>query len=444
MQLRIFKKYDVFHGFSDSSFGSMAGKNGDRAAVKFLHTIGYDADIKNLVWAQQVFGSKIHICNSHDSGRIISGVDGLISNIPGQILSVIAADCMPILIFDPENRVVAVLHGSRQSLIKGIIPKAIKIMGEKFGSKPKDLLIGIGPHIRKCHYWLKPKTYDGLAKSSFKKYFVFKDKKVYFDLKKIALNDLLLMGIKKSNIDDCDVCTYCDYGKYFSARKEEKYLKIYSRKHPRFAGFIGISSLPTRMLFSKSIGIIAKDVASIIKKGQVVVVPTDTVYGLLCDATNKKAVDRVFKIKDRNKNNPLPVFVKDLKMAQSLAKIDAETEDILRKIWPGQVTAILHQKKGVKIFGLNKKTIALRIPNYKFIERLLDEFGRPLVCTSANISGRPPLLEAKNIISQFHKNNLPDYVVDGGKLKKRLPSTVVDLTKENPYITREGNKIPKL
>ncbi|KKP93861.1 MAG: Sua5/YciO/YrdC/YwlC family protein [Parcubacteria group bacterium GW2011_GWC1_38_6] len=445
MQLRIFKKYDIFHGFSDASFGSMAGKNGDRAAVKFLHEIGYDAEIKNLVWAQQVFGSKVHICNPFDSGKIISGVDGLISNVSGQVLTVITADCAPILVFDPEHRVVAVLHGSRKSLIGGIIEKALGKMTKSFGSRPKDLLVGIGPHIKKCHYWLQPKTYDDLKNSPFKAYFVNKNRKIYFDLQKLILRDLLSSGIKRNNIQDCQVCNYCDSRKYFSARKEEKYPNIYKGKHPRFAGFIGLKSLPIKMLFSKNIDPIVKDAAKIIRDGKVVMAPTDTVYGLLADATNKEAVERIFQIKKRRKDKAISILVKDLKMAKSLANIDANTEKFLKKVWPGQITVVLKKRREIKIFGTYKNIIALRVPDYRFLNKLLSEIKKPLVGTSANISGFKPANSIKDIIAQFKNDkNMLSLILDAGRLKRSLPSTVVDLSGKTPFVKRRGDKIPKL
>jgi len=78
-----------------------------------------------------------------------------------------------------------------------------------------------------------------------------------------------------------------------------------------------------------------------IKKGKVLIFPTDTVYGLICDAKNKKAVEKIFKIKNRPKNKPLPVFVKNIEMAKKLAKISGKQEKFLKKVWPGRVTAVL-------------------------------------------------------------------------------------------------------
>ena len=119
-----------------------------------------------------------------------------------------------------------------------------------------------------------------------------------------------------------------------------------------------------------------------IKSGKVLVCPTDTVYGLLCDAGNKEAVERLYKIKKRPRGKPLPIFVKDIRMAKKLVIIDSRQEKYLKMVWPGKVTAVLEKKDG-------KGTIGLRIPNYPWLLHLVEQLNRPLTSTSANISGKP-------------------------------------------------------
>jgi len=237
MQFEIFRNKNLIQGISDSSFGSINQKR----AVKFLKSLGYkNISSKKIVWAEQVFSSKVHVCKVQDSGKIIRNVDGLISNLPGQILATVSADCVPILLYDPENKVVAALHGGRKCLTKGIIGEAISKMVSKFNSEPNEILVGVGPHIRKCHYWLKEKTYQNLKTTIFKKYFLKRKNKIYFDLTKLTFDQLLENGIKKSNIEDCKICTFCQFRKYFSAKKREEFPGIYQEKSPRIGSFIGI------------------------------------------------------------------------------------------------------------------------------------------------------------------------------------------------------------
>jgi YfiH family protein len=237
MRFEIFKNHKLLQGVSEVKFGSMKNPN---KAIKFLNSLGYGKlNLNDLVWAEQVFGKRVHICKKEDGGKKIKGVDGLITNLPNQILAIRSADCLPILIYDRDKRIVGALHGSRECLVKGIVEEAIGKMKKIFNSKPKDILVALGPHIRVCHYWLKEKTYQKLKKTKFKKYFVKRGNRIYFDLTKLALDKLLKLGIEKKNIEDCKICTFCNWRKFFSMRKKEANPKIY-KEEPSFGSFIGI------------------------------------------------------------------------------------------------------------------------------------------------------------------------------------------------------------
>jgi len=183
--------------------------------------------------------------------------------------------------------------------------------------------------------------------------------------------------------------------------------------------------------------VIKKTIKSI-QKGKVIVCPTDTVYGLLCDATNKKAVEKIFRIKRRPRGKPIPIFVRDIKTAKSLAFIDRSQVKFLKKVWPGKITVILKPKrKSLKGIGKPKKEIGLRIPNFKLLNFLLKKLNRPLTGTSANISGKPASGNLKEVMRQFKdKKHQPDLVIDAGNLPKSKPSTVLDLTIWPPKILR--------
>ena len=173
------------------------------------------------------------------------------------------------------------------------------------------------------------------------------------------------------------------------------------------------------------------------KKGKVIVFPTDTVYIPMADATNEKAVKKVFKIKKRAARNPVPIFVKDIKMAKKLAKIGKEQEDFLRLVWPGRITVVLRRKKAnIKLYGIAKDTVALRMPNFRPVNIVLEKLDRPLIGTSANISGKPASGNLEKVVSQLKgKRFQPDLIVDGGILPG-IPSTIIDLTVSPPRILR--------
>ncbi len=157
--------------------------------------------------------------------------------------------------------------------------------------------------------------------------------------------------------------------------------------------------------------IIAK-VAGALKKGKVVVYPTDTVYGLGANALDEKAVEKVFEIKKRNFKKPISIIVRDIEMARKVASFGKDVENILEKILPGPVTIILYKKKILPdILTGGSKKIGLRIPECKFTKALMKKLDFPITATSANISG---------------------------KSIKGRPSTVIDLTGPKPKILRVG------
>jgi len=197
--------------------------------------------------------------------------------------------------------------------------------------------------------------------------------------------------------------------------------------------------------------------AEIILNGGVIICPTDTVYGFLADATNKKAVDRIYRIKKRSKSKPLAIFVENIKMAKIIAGINGKQEKVLRKYWPGKYTFILKLKiknftltpkfdvgarksktnsKNKRLYGITKNTIAMRIPKYKFLNDLLEKIDRPLVQTSVNISTKKPLKNINEISAVFGKNRLIELIIDAGSLKSVKPSKIINLTSNKLKVLR--------
>jgi len=183
---------------------------------------------------------------------------------------------------------------------------------------------------------------------------------------------------------------------------------------------------------------VIKKIAGAIKKGGVAVFPTDTVYGLLADARNKKAVGKIFKIKKRPKTKPLAIFAKDIKMAKKYAFIGGKPEKFLKRNWPGKITAVL-KAKGSLAEGLaaKNKTIGVRISGYKLIGLLFKKIDFPLAQTSANISGREATVKIGEVAGQFARRKIkPDLIADAGDLPQNRPSKVIDFTGEKPRILR--------
>lgn len=187
-----------------------------------------------------------------------------------------------------------------------------------------------------------------------------------------------------------------------------------------------------------------------IKKGQVIIYPTDTVYGLGVNALDEKAVKKIFEIKGRDFNKPISIIVKSIEMAKEMANFGKDIEKILEKILPGPVTVILYKKKILpNILTGGSKKIGLRVPDYKFTQILMENLDFPITTTSANISGEPSSGNIKDILNQFkNQKSKPVLILDAGTLPEKQPSTVLDLTGPEPKILRTGpvtkNELKKL
>jgi len=181
-----------------------------------------------------------------------------------------------------------------------------------------------------------------------------------------------------------------------------------------------------------------EEVLQSLKEGKVVAFPTDTVYGLLADATNKDVVGRVFQIKDREEGKSLPVFVKDIEMAKDLAQISEEQEKFLEDVWPGKVTVVLQSKGKLPEELEMDGRVALRIPDYELVNTILEKLNVPVTGTSANVSGKPSCQSAQEVVAQFkERKDQPDLVLNAGQLPESKPSTIIDITKKKHKIIRK-------
>jgi len=183
---------------------------------------------------------------------------------------------------------------------------------------------------------------------------------------------------------------------------------------------------------------IIEKISDCLKNGKIIICPTDTIYGLICDATDKKAVLRIFKIKKRPKGKPIAIFAKNIKMAKKFAKI-SKTKGIFLK--NNKITGIFEVKKQAKkllVKGIvSQGKIGIRIPKYRLINKLFENINFPIAQTSANISGKPGSVKIKVVLNQFkNQKNQPDLVFDAGNLKPAKPSRVIDLTVLKPKILR--------
>ena len=176
-----------------------------------------------------------------------------------------------------------------------------------------------------------------------------------------------------------------------------------------------------------------------LKNGEVIVYPTDTLYGLGADIFNRNAVKKIFKIKKRPYSNPLSVAVASYHEIGNIAYTNAMIEKIVKRFLPGPLTILLKKKDIVpNIVTGGLENIAVRIPKNSIALDLLTQFG-PLTATSANIHGIKTSHVINEIKMQF-SDTISNYI-DNGRLDGN-PSTIVDLTSKKPSILRHG-KIKK-
>jgi L-threonylcarbamoyladenylate synthase len=178
--------------------------------------------------------------------------------------------------------------------------------------------------------------------------------------------------------------------------------------------------------------------ASWLMRGDVVAIPTDTLYALAADPVNLAAVDRVFQVKGRPEPRALPILINCMDQALTLGKdLPAAFYKLAEVCWPGPLTIVVDasNRLPLKVTG-NTRRIALRWPKNEVVRRLIEETGGPLAGTSANISGRPTCSSGEEVFRQLG-DRVP-IILDSGATRQALPSTIVELRGEQWCIGREG------
>lgn len=181
-----------------------------------------------------------------------------------------------------------------------------------------------------------------------------------------------------------------------------------------------------------------KEAAELIRQGEVVAFPTETVYGLGGSGLLEKAVHKIYAAKGRPSDNPLILHVCDVAMAESLVQEIPETaRRAMEYFWPGPMTVILPKAENVPFCvtgGLS--TVAVRMPSHDVALKLIREAGIPIAAPSANTSGRPSPTKAEHVMEDL-KGRIP-MILDGGAVKVGVESTIIDFTEDIPVILRPG------
>ncbi|MCL4437226.1 MAG: L-threonylcarbamoyladenylate synthase [Thaumarchaeota archaeon] len=179
------------------------------------------------------------------------------------------------------------------------------------------------------------------------------------------------------------------------------------------------------------------EAADIVKKGGVVIYPTDTLYGIGCNPYNEEAIEKVVRLKRRGAQ-PLPVLCSDIGRAETLVHLGETGRQLANRFWPGGLTIVakaIDKNLPSRLTG-SSGTLGVRVPDHQGALKLISLCGGCLIGTSANISGEPALETPEEILEVFDEKF--DALIYGGEKSLGTPSSVVDVVDGNLRIVREG------
>lgn len=171
----------------------------------------------------------------------------------------------------------------------------------------------------------------------------------------------------------------------------------------------------------------------VLRSGGIVMHPTETCYGLAVNVRDKEALRKLYRLKGRDANKPLSILVDGFGMAGEYGVFSERAEGIARKYWPGALSIVVPRGKVLPgFFSEGEDFVAIRYSSDEFSTQMVREFGGPVTTTSANKSGGEPLYGAEDLEGV-------DLIVDGGKISKNKPSTVVEVEGDNVQVLRQGD-----
>ncbi len=185
-------------------------------------------------------------------------------------------------------------------------------------------------------------------------------------------------------------------------------------------------------------------IAAHLKNGEVAVIPFDTCYGFICDATNSDACSKLYQLKQRPRSKPSAIVVPDVETIKQYAIVSDRQEQILKRILPGKVTVIMQAREDIDLprgFVVTKyKTLSFRVINSNLINDVLAKLKKPLLASSANISGKPVILcRSDFVMHPFNPSRSEKLLtVLNETFERPSHSTVVDLTTDDLEVVRPG------
>jgi len=177
-------------------------------------------------------------------------------------------------------------------------------------------------------------------------------------------------------------------------------------------------------------------VVEILKKGGIIAYPTDTYYGIGCDILNKKAIEKIYQLKQRNRIKPFSFICSGLKNISDYAKVSNYAYKTMKRLLPGPYTFVLEGSKLVpKIMLTKRKTAGIRVPDHPICLELVEMLGNPVITTSATMPDGTNFFDPSLIHDFFHPRI--DVVIDGGPVPGH-PSSVISLINDMPEVIRKG------
>jgi len=180
-----------------------------------------------------------------------------------------------------------------------------------------------------------------------------------------------------------------------------------------------------------------------LQQGAVLVLPTETAYGLVADSTNIRAVKRIYRIKGRAAGKPLPLICSSLSQVEKFFCVPHPLRQLAKKYWPGALSVQLKVKRVKSQVAMQVPTLdgtlVVRVSSDKLLRSLARRLGRPVTATSANLSGRGELYAGQDVVEQFQTRSIrPDIIINANKLARRRPSTIIGLEQNEVVVLRQG------
>lgn len=208
---------DLIYGFSDRGDGSMHRRSQEENRRRFFQKQGVDPS--RVVAVGLVHGGAVARVSEDNAGTFVQDVDGLVTDARGLFLSATAADCFLLYFYDPAKSIVGLAHGGWRGVLAGIVENTVDALEKNFGTDSEDLLVGMAPGIRECHFEMSPSDLDLFR--AYPKYVSRKEGKVFVNLSGIIIEQLRNAGVSREHVEDSGICTHCEEEKYFSYRRDK-------------------------------------------------------------------------------------------------------------------------------------------------------------------------------------------------------------------------------